>query len=105
MQLLIAKTAYDRIKPRLDAVAPDLDVVTVLNAETFQRNGQTIAPEAANPEIVWLGFDTLTQGLMPVFFARLLQANNPKWLQIMFAGLDYPVFKQVMAKGIRLSKS
>src|SRR5436853_105735 len=105
MQLLIAKTAYDRLKSRIDAIAPGLDVVTVVNAETLQRNGATIAPEAANPDLAWLGYDTLQQGLMPVFFTRLLQANNPKWLQIMFAGLDNPVFKQIMAKGIRLTKS
>jgi phosphoglycerate dehydrogenase-like enzyme len=40
-----------------------------------------------------------------VFFARLLQANNPKSVQLMFAGLDNPVCKQVMARGIRLTKS
>jgi phosphoglycerate dehydrogenase-like enzyme len=42
---------------------------------------------------------------LPTFFARLLQANNPQWVQIMFAGLDNPVFKQIMGKGIRLTKS
>jgi len=105
MQLLIAKTAYDRIKPRLDAVAPGLDVITVVNAQTFLRNGETIAPEAANPDIAWVSFDLLSGGLLPVFLQRLLQANNPKWVQIMFAGLDNPVFKQIMSKGIRLTKS
>ena len=105
MQLLIAKSAYDRIKPRLDQVAPNLDVVTVAGADAFERGGQKIAPEAANPDLVWLSFDTLAAGLLPVFLQRVLQANNPKWMQIMFAGLDNPVFKQVMAKGIRLTKS
>jgi phosphoglycerate dehydrogenase-like enzyme len=47
----------------------------------------------------------LPSGLAPVFFARLLQANNPKWVQLMFAGLDNPMCKQVMARGIRLTKS
>jgi phosphoglycerate dehydrogenase-like enzyme len=105
MQLLIAKSAYDRIKPRLDRVAPNLDIVTAAGADAFERGGQKIAPEAANPDLVWLSFDTLAAGLIPVFLQRLLQANNPKWVQIMFAGLDNPVFKQVMAKGIRLTKS
>src|SRR5437016_4864666 len=105
MQLLIAKSAYDRIKPRLDQVAPDLDIVTVAGADAFERAGQKIAPEAANPDLVWLSFDTLGAGTLPIFLQRLLQANNPKWVQIMFAGLDNPVFKQVMAKGVRLTKS
>jgi len=105
MQLLIAKSAHDRIKPHLEAIAPGLDIVTVVNASTFQRNGVTIAPEAANPDIAWVSFDLLSGGLLPVFMSRLLQANNAKWVQIMFAGLDNPVFKQIMAKGIRLTKS
>jgi phosphoglycerate dehydrogenase-like enzyme len=105
MQLMIAKSAYDRIKPRLDQIAPNLDIVTVAGGDAFERGGQKIAPEAANPDLVWLSFDTLAAGLVPVFLQRLLQANNPKWMQIMFAGLDNPVFKQVMAKGIRLTKS
>jgi phosphoglycerate dehydrogenase-like enzyme len=105
MQLLIAKSAYDRIRPRLVEVAPNLDIITVTGPDAFERAGQKIAPEAANPDLVWLSYDTLAGGLVPVFLQRLLQANNPKWAQIMFAGLDNPVFKQVMAKGIRLSKS
>jgi phosphoglycerate dehydrogenase-like enzyme len=105
MQLLIAKSAYDRIKPRLDQVAPNLDIVTVAGPEAFERGGQKIAPEAANPDLIWLSFDTLAAGLVPAVLQRVLQANNPKWMQIMFAGLDNPVFKQVMGKGIRLTKS
>ena len=105
MQLMIAKSAYDRIKPRLDQVAPNLDIVTVAGPDAFERGGQKIAPEAANPDLTWISFDTLQAGTLPVFLQRLLQANNPKWVQIMFAGLDNPVFKQVMAKGIRLTKS
>jgi phosphoglycerate dehydrogenase-like enzyme len=102
---MIAKSAYDRIKPRLDEVAPNLDIVTVAGPDAFERGGQKIAPEAANPDLAWISFDTLAAGTLPVFLQRLLQANNPKWVQIMFAGLDNPVFKQVMAKGIRLTKS
>ncbi len=105
MQLLIAKSAYDRIKPRLDQVAPNLEIMTVAGADAFERAGEKIAPEAANPDLVWLSYDTLASGLLPIFLQRVLQANNPKWMQIMFAGLDNPVFKQVMAKGIRLTKS
>ena len=105
MQLLIAKSAYDRIKPRLDEVAPDLDIVTAAGPEAFERGGRKIAPEAANPDLIWLSYDTMASGLLPVFLQRVLQANNPKWMQIMFAGLDNPVFKQVMGKGIRLTKS
>ncbi len=105
MQLLIAKSAYDRIKPRLDQIAPNLDIVTVAGPEAFECAGQKIAPEAANPDLAWLSYDTLASGLLPVFLQRVLQANNPKWMQIMFAGLDNPVFKQVMGKGIRLTKS
>ena len=105
MQLLIAKSAYDRVKPRLDQIAPNLEIVTAASPDAFERAGQKIAPEAANPDLIWISYDTLASGLLPVFLQRVLQANNPKWMQIMFAGLDNPVFKQVMAKGIRLTKS
>jgi len=68
MQLMIAKSAYDRIKPRLDQVAPNLDIVTVAvkpSGLTLIRNldsANTVLDERYNEALERfgsIGFDSI----------------------------------------------
>ena len=42
MQLLLLKTSYERIAPRLKSIAPDLDIVTITGADTLEHNGKPV---------------------------------------------------------------
>jgi phosphoglycerate dehydrogenase-like enzyme len=105
VQLLLAKSAFDRIAPRLKAAAPDLDVVTIAAPDTFERNGQTVTADQVDPDLMWVSADGMRAGLLPTYFGAALKGTKTKWAQLFVAGLDNPAFKQLMAKGIRLSKS
>ncbi len=105
MQLLLTAAAYDRIKDRIAPFVGDLDIVTVDQPRSFQRNGRAISPEDVDPQIVWSTLEGFTSGLLPTLIGTLLKSPDVKWLQTFNAGLDNPVFKQIMSKGVRITKS
>ena len=103
MQILMSEAAHARVTERLAAFGPELDVVTIDADGTLKRSGVPV--EAADPEVYWISLDLYPAGLLPAVFGRILQGSNGKWAQLFTAGVDNPMFKSVMAKGVRLSKS
>ena len=105
MQLLLAKSAFDRIAPRLKVTAPDLDVITITAPDAFARDGRSVPADQVDPDLIWISADGMRAGLLPTYFGTALKGTKAKWAQLFVAGLDNPAFKQLMAKGIRLTKS
>lgn len=99
MQILMADTAYARIKDRLPG---DLDVLT-FSKDGVKRGGELV--NDVDPELFWVSLDLLAGGQLMHFFGRMAQGTKVQWAQIPFAGLDNPAFKALMEKGIRIAKS
>ncbi len=105
VQLLLAKSALARVEPRLKALAPDLELTLVTPAGTFERNGKEIPADQVDPDVAWLSLDAMRDGYLPAVLGCLAKSTKTKWMQSFLAGLDHPAFKQIIGKGIRLSKS
>jgi len=105
MQLLMSAAALERVKTRIAPFAGDLDIVTISAPDTFQRDGQPIQVGQVDPDIVWSTLDAYRDGLLGGLVGAALKGTKAKWLQTFNAGLDSPIFKSVMAKGIRIGKS
>ena len=105
MQLLLSAAALDRVKDRIAPFAGDLDIVTISGPDSFQRNGQDIDVDAVDPEIVWSTLDAYAGGLLGALVGRTLQGTKTQWMQTFNAGLDAPIFKSIIAKGVRITKS
>ncbi|HEX4710372.1 NAD(P)-dependent oxidoreductase [Phenylobacterium sp.] len=105
MQILMTKAAYGRVADRLPASAPHAEVVTAVSADTYECNGRPIAVEDIDPEVVWLSLDSFADGTLGHLFGRLMKTEAPRWTQIMAAGIDNPMFRSIMEKGVRISKS
>ena len=107
MQLLLSKAALDRVRDRLPP--GDLDLVTIEKGPdrepVFRRAGEVVEAATVDPEAVWLSLDMYPAGLLPAVFPMLAQAPSATWAQGFMAGLDNPMFKMVMARGVRLTKS
>ena len=86
-------------------MAPVVEVVTSLSADAYERDGQPISVEDVNPEVVWLSLDSYASGTLGPLFGRLMKTEAPRWTQIMAAGIDNPMFRSIMEKGVRISKS
>lgn len=100
MRILLTATAAARFGDRL----PD-DVTPVVMQPDGSLAGGTPWEEAA-VEVAWPTADLFEPGA-PVrpFFAFLLQSTTLRWIQSPAAGVDAPVFAQLVRKGIRLTTS
>jgi phosphoglycerate dehydrogenase-like enzyme len=105
MQILMAKAALDRVRTRVASIAPDAEIVSAVSADTYERDGRPIAVEDVDPEVVWLSLDSYASGMLGQLFGRLMKTEAPRWTQIMAAGIDNPMFRSIMEKGVRISKS
>jgi phosphoglycerate dehydrogenase-like enzyme len=105
MQILMTKAAFERVRGRVATLAPDAEIVTAVSADAYERAGQPIAVGDINPEVVWLSLDSYASGALGQLFGRLMKTEAPRWTQIMAAGIDNPMFRSIMEKGVRISKS
>jgi hypothetical protein len=103
MQILMTKAAFGRVGERLTKVAPDAQVVTASAEDVYERDGQPIAVEDIDPEVVWLSLDSWTSGTLGQLYGRLMKSASPRWTQIMAAGIDNPIFRNIIEKGVRLT--
>jgi phosphoglycerate dehydrogenase-like enzyme len=105
MQILMTKAAAERVRGRVATIAPDAQIVTAVSADDYELAGQPIDKDAINPEVVWLSLDSYASGTLGALYGRLMKAEAPRWTQIMAAGIDNPIFRNILEKGVRLSKS
>jgi phosphoglycerate dehydrogenase-like enzyme len=105
MQILMTKAASERVRGRVATIAPDAEIVTAVSEGVYELAGEPIAVEAINPEVVWLSLDSYASGTLGQLFGRLMKSEAPRWTQIMAAGIDNPMFRTIMEKGVRISKS
>jgi phosphoglycerate dehydrogenase-like enzyme len=105
MQVLMSAAALERVRARIAPFAGDIDIVTLSAPDRYQRNGEAIDKAEVDPDIVWSTLDAYRDGLLGGLMGRALQGSRAQWLQTFNAGLDAPIFKSVMAKGIRIGKS
>jgi phosphoglycerate dehydrogenase-like enzyme len=105
MQILMTKAAYGRVGDRVAKVAPGAEVVIAGPDDAYELNGKPIDKDAIDPEVVWLSLDSYASGTLGSLYGRLMKAQAPRWTQIMAAGIDNPIFRNIMEKGVRLSKS
>jgi phosphoglycerate dehydrogenase-like enzyme len=105
MQILMTKAAFERVGERLAKVAPDAQVVTAGADDAYELNGKAIDKDAIDPEVVWLSLDSYASGTLGGLYGRLMKAQAPRWTQIMAAGIDNPIFRNILEKGVRLTKS
>ncbi len=68
-------------------------------------DGGPIAAEDAAPTIAWATADLFATPVARDFMVTLLKSPGLKWLQSASAGVDNPVFGQLVSRGVRLTTS
>jgi phosphoglycerate dehydrogenase-like enzyme len=104
-QILMSQAAYDRIRDRISHLAPRLEIATVPEAGQYRLGGTEVAASDLAPEIVWNTQEAYQAGLLPSLMRPLLDSPAVRWLQTFNAGLDLPIFRRIMEKGVRITKS
>lgn len=103
--LLIEEKSYLRVKKEIEAISTDIDVVLIGEDGSLSAKGQKIEAGAVKPDMAWLNIEILLSGLMEKFVKLVLEAGTVKWLQTFMAGLDLPFYKEMLRKGIRITRS
>lgn len=101
----MSEAAFHRIRDRIEGLSPRLDIVIVPEAGRYSRDGADVSAADLAPEIVWNTQEAYMTGLLPTLMRPLLDCPSVRWLQTFNAGLDLPVFRRIMEKGVRITKS
>ncbi len=100
MRILLTAPAHAHFADRFPADAEAL----VMQADGTLAGG--IAWEDAGAEIAWPTADLFDPDApLRAFFAFLLQSTTLRWIQSPAAGVDAPVFAQLVRNGVRLTTS
>ncbi len=101
----MSEASHLRIRERIAPLSPRLDIVTVPEAGRYLRGGVEVAAHDLAPEIVWNTQEAYMSGLLPTLMRVLLDSPSVRWLQTFNAGLDLPIFRRIMERGVRITKS
>jgi phosphoglycerate dehydrogenase-like enzyme len=97
--------ALARIGDRLRALNLDLDIATFDKSGQVRMGAKVMPPREVSVDYVWLSSDMNADGFQQGGFDLSLALRSAKVLQTFNAGLDHPFYKQLSAKGTRISNS
>ena len=94
--VVVSENAWGRFAPILEPAAPGVHWC-VLHADGAVDAGGEQA------EVAWLSNDVFYSGALPAFLDLLRADDALRWVQSAGAGVDSPMFQELIGRGIRLS--
>jgi len=104
MKLLLHRGALKRVEHELAALKLPLDLL-VIDENGITHGDAKLEAKTAAPDIAWASIDLFIAKQLPLFFETVLSSGKTRWMQTFNAGLDLPIFKDILKKGIRLTNS
>ena len=103
-RLLIFENSRHPIAAELASHAGSLEILSMDADGALTLNGEPLAGDPA-PTIAWATADLFVTPVARDFMVTLLKSPGLKWLQSASAGVDNPVFGQLVSRGVRLTTS
>jgi len=97
--------AYDQVKPLLDEMGRDIDLVLFDVDMQLTKDGATLEPEATDIDYLWFSPEVSHDGNLGAAFDLALRVKSLDVLQTFNAGLDHPGYRQVADRGTRICNS
>lgn len=107
-QICILEKSHQRIAPELARRGLEVEVVTwspESDGGGFALNGQPVEPDDIAPVAGWISTDVFAAKCIREYGQSLLQFPSMGWLQTANAGLDNPIYKDLAAQNVRITKS
>jgi phosphoglycerate dehydrogenase-like enzyme len=103
-RLLIFENSRRPIADQLGSYAGSLEILSMNDGGVLELDGEPLAGDPA-PTIAWATADLFFSPVARDFMVTLLKSPGLKWLQSASAGVDNPVFGQLVSRGVRLTTS
>ncbi len=103
--LLLFEKSYERVKDELRRRVSDVNAILWNTDGSLKRDGVVIDPAEVSPTAVWASGDMLATWTLKTFSATLAALPSVRWLQTAHAGTDHPIYVELAARGVRVSKS
>ena len=103
--LLIMEPAFQRLGAQIKKLAPQLAILTMDNAGNFALDGVTQPAAETAPTLAWMGIDLYGCPESQQFSDCVTKSATLQWVQTALAGVEAPIFKQLLDNGVRLSSS
>lgn len=104
-QALYYKPSYERLRDRIHAVAPALDVALLDESGRILHQGQEVAPAAIRPQYFWIHAELFKSPLVHEYFRLMQQYDSAEWLHTINTGLDQLPYLPLLQKGMQLSNN
>jgi phosphoglycerate dehydrogenase-like enzyme len=102
-RLILFEPAYRRVAADLERLAGDLQLALVSREGAVSLDGRPLAEDAVQPDWGWFaadsGFGPAGRGL----FVAMLKSDRLSWVHTGAAGVDGPVWRQLVEKGAQLT--
>ena len=105
MRVLLTSVAHGRFWDRLSR--PGVDPL-IMDKDGCLRTatGDPVERDAADPEVAWGTSDLFAEGSpMPPFLGLIRRAPSLEWFQSPAAGYDDPIYKELAARGVRITNA
>lgn len=102
---LYFKPSYERLRERIEAVAPALEVALYDEDGQIHHQGRVVAPEALRPEYFWIHNELFRSPRLPDYFHLMQQAASATWLHTINTGLDQLPYLPLLDKGMVLTNN
>ena len=105
MRLLVYEPAYRRLEAEIAAHGDVIEPLLMDASGAVTLRGEGLASEAVRPDVGWVNGDLFGAKAFRAYLAALLNAPALKWVQSGAAGVDHPIFRQILEKGVRFTTS
>lgn len=104
-QALFFKPSYERLRERITAIAPDLDVILYDEEGRITRNGNPVALESIQPEYFWIHSELFFSPRLQDYFDLMLASPSIRWLHTINTGLDKLPYLELVDRGVSITNN
>ncbi len=104
-QALYYKPSYERLRERIHALAPALDVAVYDEEGRIFHKGSEVAFADIAPEWFWIHSELFFSNKLRGYFDLMLQSKSIKWLHTVNTGLDKLPYLDLVERGVTLTNN
>ncbi len=104
-QALYFKPSYERLRDRISAIAPALDVVVYDEAGRLWSGGREVLATEIHPEWFWIHSELFFSPHLHDYFRLMLHSKSIKWLHTINTGLDKLPYLELVERGVAVSNN